>query len=920
MNAPPVAPLLEREIPQEVLTEASEDVKSGHGRCVFIVAPAGLGKTVLLDRFLDQWRGDGTLVGHAVASPMEMTVPFGLLDRAISMLGGIDAIGQVASADVVEPASSRFYRTLAWLEKTCAAEPLLLALDDLHWSDDDSLELRGYLCRRMSQSPVLFVGTLRPEPAHARQLVEDLVATAHATVISISPLSRTSSTLLATQFLRREPTEVESEMIWRSTAGTPLLIKTAAQALNFGSPVDALSIASTDGLRFLLERFTGLGSEVLSYARAASIFGVRFRHSLAIQLARLDGPMPASAHDRLVQAGLLSDLGGDWSRFVHPLFAQGLLESVATSTRAELHARAFRLLVEDGLSDAEAAEHAYAANLVGDPMAIEVSARAGQHAALLGAFQTSAKHLSQAIELAGERAPLALRLAYAGVLIALTRTGEASAICREILADPTVNALDRSEVLRLLAQAGFVDNRPETAQRLFEDAAVEGRADPVIEGRVLMQAVSTCLVTSSIHWSNSTSRRALELLPVTGAEHATCSLLHAYVRLMSGDPSEVGAIESAFEAWRRGSLVVDSASRWAIAFHLQSAMKILERYEESEQVFGVEFSRAKSNGSPLMMATMAISRADNLHRLGRVRDALELVQETTALTMYPMTPWSELARAALLVELDQSTEATEFLALLRDYVSSVPRGYGAIIAIWVDVLEARLQLDAGRPDNASTTMLDAQSLAESTGLVHPLAAPWWPTAFEAHIRAGRISRAEALADSVEELSSCLGLRWPRAAIALGRAQIGAARSSSKDADGLFDAAIAAHREAGLPIFLAEALLAYGSHLRRTRRAFEARAPLREAVSLAESSDSPRVARIALGELLASGGRHPRPTAVSTSLTPRETQIAELAALGHSNVEIAAAMYLSVKTVEHHLGRVFQKLGISSRRALFGRKF
>ena len=920
MDASSVTPLLEREISQELLNIAVGEARLGRGRCVFISAPAGMGKTALLDWLLDRWRGDGLLVGHAVASPMESTIPFGLLDRAISMLGGVDAIGQVANVDAFEPASSRFYRTMAWLEKTCAAEPVLIALDDLHWSDGDSLEILGYLCRRISKLPVLVLGTLRPEPDDARKLVEDLIATANAKVITVSPLSKTSSTLLASQFLQREPTEEESEQIWRGTAGTPLLIKTAAEALNLGSSVDSLSFAGTDGLRFLLERFTGLGDEAVAYARAAAIFGVRFRHTLATRLAQLDGSMNASVHDRLIQAGLLSDLGGGWSRFVHPLFAQSLLESVAASTRGELHARAFRLLVEFGTSDAEAAEHAYAGSLVGDPLAIEVSTRAGQSASLQGAFQSSAKHLFQAIELSGQRASVVLRLAYAKALVALTQTGEASAICKEILAGLSVNAAMRSEALCLLAQASFVDNRPGVAQRLFEDAAAASIADPMAEGRVLIQAVSTCLVTSPIHWSSQISRRALELLPKSSPEYATCSLLHAYVRLMSGDRSKVDAIDSAFSAWSQNTLVVDPASRWAIAFHLQSAMKILERYEESERVFDIEYSRAQSNGSPLMMATLAISRADNLHRLGRVRDALDLVERVYALTSYPMAPWHDLARAALLVELDRQVEAAGYLALLRSYVASVPRGYGAIVAIWTDVLEARLLLDAGHPEDASAKMLDAHSIAESTGLNHPLIALWWPTAFEAHVRAGQIASAESLVDSVATLASSLELRWPCAALALGQARILAARRYSEDADALFDEAIAAYRAAGLPIFLAEALLAYGSHLRRTRRALEARIPLREAVALAESSDSLRVARIALGELLASGGRHPRPVPASTSLTAREAQIAELAALGRSNAEIAASMYLSVKTVEHHLGRVFQKLGISSRRALIGRQF
>ncbi len=915
---PKPATLFERERPEAALREALAAVRSGRGRCVFLVAPAGLGKTALLDTALRHWQSEGLRLGHAVASPMEMAIPFGLLDRAISMLGGTDAIGEVTNVDLAEPSSSRLYRTMRWLEKACAEAPLLLALDDLHWSDGDSLELLGYLCRRITQLPVAVLATLRPEPDRAHQLVDDLVTTVGASVIALAPLTKHASSALAARTLGRELTDAESEAIWRGAAGTPLLVKTAAEALLEGSPIDTLVRDGNEGLRFVLERFAGVGHEPLAYAKAASVFGVRFRRLLAAQLAHMDEHGDASAHELLVRARLVEDLGGGWSRFVHPLFAQGLFEALPPSTREELHARAFRLLVDAGLPDGEAAGHAYAGALVGDPLAIEISARAGQAAAAQGAFEVAVTHLARALELAGDRKPLALRLAHAGVLVALTRTEEAHAACEEILADPLLAAPARSEVLRLLAQAAFVANHPDDSQRLFEEAAAAVADDPADEGRVLLHAVSTCLVTSKMHWIEAAARRAVELVPATAVEHAPSELLHAYARLIGGDPGGVAVIGSVTTAWHAGSLAVDPASRWAIAFHLQSAGKLLERYEDSARIFESEYERARRDGSPLLMSTMAISHADNLHRLGRAREALDLVDESNALSRYTMTPWYDLARSALLAELDRGDEAAPHLAVLREFVASIPRGFTAIVALWRDLLEGRRLLEAGRPEQASEMMSDARSLSEETGLLHPMLVPWGPFAIEAHLRAGRLELAEPLVDHLDGLARRLDLRWPTAVVALGRAQLAAAHGERDLADGLFAAAIEAHRSTGMPVFCAEALLAYGSHLRRTRRALEARAPLREAVALAESSDSPRVARHALAELAAAGGRRQRLLPSETALTSRETQVAALAAEGHTNAEIAAALYLSVKTVEHHLGRIYQKLGVSSRRALVGR--
>ena len=920
VGEPPRGLLFEREAPEAVLREMLADVRSGRGGHTFLVAPAGFGKTALLDAVVHQWRDEGLRVGHAVANSMERAIPFGLLDQSIYMLGGTNAIEDITNVDFTEPSSSRLYRTWRWLEEACARDPLLLALDDLHWSDDDSLELLNYLCRRIAHLPIVILATLRPEPDRAHQFINDLVSNSEAKLISLGALSKHASSALSTQILEREVTEIEAEAIWHHSAGTPLLIKIAAETLRQGSSISLLKMDEKEGLQFDLERFAGVEREALYYAKAASIFGVRFRRSQAAQLARVQDDGGVSAHEQLVRAKLVVDLGGGWSRFVHPLFAQNLLASLTPSTREEFHGRAFRLLVDAGLPDGEAAEHAYAGALVGDPLAIEVSARVGQSAAAQGAFEAAATHLAHAVELAGDRASLSLRFAHAGVLVALTRVEEARVLCEGILTDHMVTASVRSDVLRLLAQAAHIVSQPEDAQRLFDEAAAAVTNDPPAEGRMLLYAVLTCHGTSKVPWTETTTRRALDLLPESAVEYATLELVHAYALLLGGDPAGAEIIESALTSWRTGSFVVDSSSRWTVAFLLQGATKLFEHYEDSAQVLETEYQRGRRDGSPILIATTAISYTDNLHRLGRVPEAIALVDEATSISRYTMTPWSNVANAALYLELDQDDEVARHLAELENFVASVPYGYGAIAAMWRDLLEARRLLEAGRPEEASDLMSDARALSVASGVVHPLVVPWAPVGIEAHLRAGRYDLVESLIDHLDVLAHRLDLRWPTAVVALGRAQLTAAVGDSDVADGLFEAAIKAHHSTEMPIFCAEALLAYGAHLRRTRRVIEARAPLREAVTLAEASGSARVARQALAELAVAGGRHPRPHPSSTALTSREIEVARLASEGRSNAEIGAALYLSVKTVEHHLGHVYLKLGMSSRRALIGRQF
>jgi DNA-binding CsgD family transcriptional regulator len=152
-------------------------------------------------------------------------------------------------------------------------------------------------------------------------------------------------------------------------------------------------------------------------------------------------------------------------------------------------------------------------------------------------------------------------------------------------------------------------------------------------------------------------------------------------------------------------------------------------------------------------------------------------------------------------------------------------------------------------------------------------------------------------------------------IALGHAGVAALEGRGALADERFKEAIARFAECAQPLEHAQALISFGTHLRRSGRPRDAREPLAQALTIAEGARAERLARIARAELAASGGRRRRRSEDGSALTAQERRVAGLAAEGLANGQIAAALQLSPKTVSSHLQRVYAKLGMHSRREL-----
>ena len=274
--------------------------------------------------------------------------------------------------------------------------------------------------------------------------------------------------------------------------------------------------------------------------------------------------------------------------------------------------------------------------------------------------------------------------------------------------------------------------------------------------------------------------------------------------------------------------------------------------------------------------------------------------------------------AVSLTDLGRDEQALAHIEAVRSFTARVPSPYYAVLSLRSCVFDAWRLLAAGEPEQASESSLRAAEVAQLTGWRHPSIVPWAQTGLQAHLAAGRTDRARELSDDLDKRSQPLSARWPRAVVALGRAQLTATDARTDEADERFTRALALFAKLAMPTYHAEALVSYGSYLRRSGRPRDARERLTRALALCEHAGAERIARQARAELAACGGRRRRRAADPGELTAQEQRVAVVATDGMTNAQIGAALGLSPETVGHHLERIYSKLGIRSRRELSGR--
>jgi DNA-binding CsgD family transcriptional regulator len=929
-------PLLGRESELTTLTGLMADAWSGEGRLAIIEGGAGIGKTRLIAEARATATSHGFEVLIARAGELERDYAFGVVrqlfepvlsrrsgeQRAELLSGAAGLAAAMFDTDMLghqdEERADLAFRTLHglyWLTANIAHRaPAMLAVDDLHWSDDPSLRWLNYLARRLEGLPVLVLLASRPMSTEtgAEALIEPLTALADA-VLRPVPLRGPAVVALIHLVLSTEPDGAFVAALEHATGGNPLFlramldeasrIRLAPTAVNAEGLAELGSDALSRGVHGRLARLSIAARQL---AQAASILGDGTELRIAAALSDLDTAAALTAGADLVGAAVLRQENP--VEFTHPIVRSAVYRTIPAGERMQGQRRAAKLVLQAGSVPERAAAYLMLNPPDNDPGVVEVLRQAARRSVAQGAPEAAVEYLRRALQ---EPPPTSDRhevLRELGVVE--TRIFEAESAAghlREALAesaDVTANpalVLEYTHALTL-----FALQAAETVA-LLETLSERVRDDPPLQERVIARLMIAG------HYEP-------ELYPLVRRQWDSLRSEQKH-RLTAAPLLAVGAVEEA----RRGidrNRAVQLAERALRAQVTDSAdalyglnalytLILAGRPELALPAFAEAIQRSRRTGDRFATAFMHLFRGRLQVECGDLLAAEDDLAAPEVLAM-PDVPALMTLRASILTA---ALRERGRLGEARRLLSDLPRPT-AHLGHRVYLLTAHGQVDlaGGDADAALASLTEAGELAQTLGIENPAVEPWRSAAALALHRLGRQADARTWATAELELSRRWGAPRP---IGISLRALALVEGGTRG-EQLLREAVGVLSGSPARLELARALVDLGAALRRGNSRREARERLRTGIDLAYQCGASALVDRANDELAATGAqRRTLHYPAVANLTASERRVARLAAKGASNRDIAQELFITVKTVEMHLGRVYRKLDITSRAQLAG---
>ncbi len=922
---------------------------------VQIIGEPGIGKSRLLAELCRRGAARGYLVLDGRAAEFERDIPFGLIVDALNdYLAALeparlraldeDVLCELASvfpslprpdrADARGPGegAERYrvhYAIRSVLERLTSREPMLLALDDVHWADAASVEVMTHLLRRF-RGPLLMAVAYRHAPARLLAALEGSARAGLGSRLELAPLSSKE----AQRLIGRDVDRSARATLYRESGGNPFYIEQLARSSHTRRIQE---MPGSEPLREAVPRavIAAIEEELITVAdparvalQAAAVAGDPFEPELVAAIAERDVSAVLGELDELLRLDFIRPTEAPRRfRFRHPIVRSAVYGGMPRGWRIGAHTRASAALAAAHAPPTARAHHVENFAVPGDEQAIALLLRAGRDSAQR-APETAGRWLLAATRLlpaqdGGERrlsllAEAASALTFAGAYDhALAVLDEASSLV------VPERVAERAELVAKIAFAKRMSGRPLESRALVTEmleavppdssAALELTLELALDHYWRGQFAQMYDVARDV--STRARGRGENLFASWAA--ALCSVASTSLNRPDEGLAELNQAKAAYA----------TLSDQEVAEHIDACGYLAQAAALLEQVdYALECARrglrlAQMTGQGPYIPGQLVLQTNALFMQGRISEAMAVAETATDAAV--LTGNDQFAIWALWADAmvcSCAGDTARALASAREAVVRSARGPETFFSS-LSRLHLAAALHAAGDSEAARVELTAFEAGPDQRLLDLRGGQGWELLIGAQRALGDLDAAAKSAATAEARARATALPQ-RTATALN------ARAGVLLAQGDADAALGAAREAaalaqtgGNPLLGARARALIGTALGRGGETKQGIAELEAAERTLFASGALRDADAAAKELRRLGRRRPRRSravaggTATPGLSPREQEVASLVAAGKRNRDVATALFVTEKTVESHLARIYDKLGIRSRAAL-----
>jgi DNA-binding CsgD family transcriptional regulator len=891
----------------EFLDAVLRDALAARSRAVVLRGEAGSGKSSLLDFVAEQatgWRV-ATVVG--VESEMELAFS-GLHQLCAPFLEELDrlpapqraALATVFGQDA-GPAPDRFLvglATLTLLAEVAEREPLLCVVDDAQWLDDASAQIFAFVARRLLAERIALVCAARTG------LGDDVLVGLPA--LPVTGLGDTDARALLLENLPGPLDAAVCEQLLTESHGNPLAVLELPRSWHLEDLAGGFSfptrhpVATKIGQSYA-KRIALLPSETRLFvlAAAAEPLGDPALLQRAVELLGID----MAASGPAVDAQLL-DVSGR-IEFTHPLVRSAAYAMATEDDRQRVHRRLAEATDPEQDADRRAWHRARGTGEPDEEIADELERSAGR-AQARGGVAAAAAFLERAAALSPDPATRASRSLAAGEAKFLAGAPRAASRLLVAASDGPLDDLDSALAQRLKGQVALGLRRGVEAVPFLLDAAARLQSlQPELARETYLEALRAATISG--RFAGETLRQAAvaarDAPPPPGIPRAIDLLLDGLAaRFTDGYAASGPALRLALSAVREEGNRPEQDVRWPW-YSRRVALDLFD--DEAARALATRSVQLARDSGALGVLPLALGSLASMHIIdGHLDAAGSVLDESDAIT--DAIGETRIGSTRLMLAGLRGDEALLSRLAEAAEADAIARGEGLVIT-FSEHARALLHNGLGHYESALEAAGSASARDELDAPGRAL-----PELVEAATRSGKADLAAGALERLVERTQAAGTEWSLGIEARSRALV----VGDAAAEGLYLEAIDRLRSCRIAPEQARAHLLYGEWLRRVGRRVDAREQLRAAYEMLADIGMEAFAERARRELAATGEKvHRRQVESHEQLTAQERQIAELAREGHSNPEIATQLFLSSRTVEWHLRKVFAKLGISSRRQL-----